>query len=52
MAEGMITEEILKDQFQNLVRQAIKAEELSEKSQDFLHDNKLIKKKKKTLQLE
>ena len=36
MAEGMITEEILKDQFQNLVRQAIKAEELSEKKSRFL----------------
>ena len=50
MAEVMITQEKLKDQFQNLVQQTIQAEELSEKSQDFLHDNKLIK--KNMLQLE
>ena len=49
MAEAMITEEeILKDQFQNLVQQTIQAEDLSKKkSQNFLPDNKPIKKKKK-----
>ena len=47
MEESMIAEEILKDQFQNLDQQTIQAEELPQKSQDFLHDNKLIKKQNK-----
>ena len=43
----MITDKILKEQFQNLVQQTIQAEDLSEKSQDFSHDNNAIKIKKK-----
>ena len=46
MAEAMITDKILKEQFQNLVQQTIQVEDLSEKSKDLSHDNNAIKIKK------
>ena len=42
----MITDKILKEQFQNLVQQTIQVEDLSEKSKDLSHDNNAIKIKK------
>ena len=41
----MITEQIVKDQFQNLVQQTLEEESSSEKSQHFFHDDKAVAKK-------
>ena len=47
MLDSIITDQILKDQFQNLVQQTLVEEEsLLEKSQYFFQDNNAVIKKK------
>ena len=46
MVESMIIEQLLKDQFQNLVQQTLEEENLSEKRQNFFHDDKPVSKRR------
>ena len=46
MVEPIITEQVLKDQFQNLVQQTLEEENLSQKGQNFFHNDKAIAKEK------
>ena len=45
----MVTDEILKEQFNNLVQQTIQEEDLLAKSPDFFEDNNAVVKKAKTV---
>ena len=46
MVEPMITEPLLKDQFQNLVQQTLEEGNLSKKRQNFSHDDKAVSKRR------
>ena len=45
MAEAMMTDELLKKQFKNLVQQTLQDKYESAKNQDFLQNNNVIEKK-------